>query len=467
MSTNTPNTPELSDKEKAHRQRQVRYLPSNVVLEEATTMPLVLWTIAVVCGIVFLLVIWATFTKVKETAITFGEVVPSGQVQIIQHLEGGIIDKVLIQDGASVKKGQVLVSLAPAQAYAELQQNRSRELSLLLNVARLRAFINNQTPDIQKWKQVIMKSKYFNGNNQPEIDSMLAEQQQHLELQRKALSDQRSVLTSQLNQRQQELAKIMQQKNEAETQLQLLNKEKKMYDDLGKNSPISQKDYLAILREINQTQGALNQIPDQVKQAEAAMAETQNRLNQASSDMNEAASKELSGVQTELAQVQHAVEKLEDRVTRLNVLAPVDGTIQGLTLKPGTVIQPGGKLMEIVPSDEKLVVKTRISTRDIGYVKIGDTVSVRVVTYDYSRYGAIDGKLKSISPTTFMDEKTNQPYYEGVVEISKNYVGQDPTQRRLLPGMTVQANITTGEKSVMSYFLKPIKTTFSSSFKER
>ncbi len=455
-----------SDVEKKKIHRQLRYLPSNIVLEEISAVPLVISTIAVISGIVILLIIWAALTNVKETAITFGEIIPSGEVQVIQHLEGGIIEKVLIDDGATVKKGQLLVQLSSAQAYADLQQLRSRELALLLDAARLKAFINDQTPDVDEWKQVILQSKYFNGTNQADIDSLLADEKQQLALQAKSMANQRDILSEQLKQKQDELTKIQKQQDEATTQLSLLNKEKKMYDDLGKDSPISQRDYLSILREINTTEGTLNQIPAQLQQANAAISETQNRLNEVGSGLKESASKDLGDVQSQLDQVRHAVEKDEDRVARLNVTAPVDGTVQGMTLKPGTVIQPGGKLMEVVPSGDTLEAKTRISTRDVGYVKVGDPVSIRVMTYDYSRYGAIPGTVKSVSPTTFLDEK-NQPYYEGIITLSKNYAGKDPTQHQLMSGMTVQANIVTGEKSVLSYLLKPIKTTASSSFKER
>src|SRR3990167_6824838 len=103
---NDTNPPDANEQHQAQRQRQVRYLPSNVVLEESSTLPLVLWTIAVVSGIVLLLVVWAALTTVKETAVTFGEVIPTGQVHVIQHLEGGIIDKVLVKDGDDVKTGQ-------------------------------------------------------------------------------------------------------------------------------------------------------------------------------------------------------------------------------------------------------------------------------------------------------------------------------------------------------------------------
>lgn len=446
--------------------RQKRYLPGNLLLEETSSMPLVLWSIGVISTIIILLVIWASIAQVKETAVTFGEIVPSGQVQMIQHLEGGIVEKILVQDGQMVKKGQVLIELSATQAYADLQQTRSHELALLLDIARLQAFINHQTPDLGKWKAVIMQSKYYNGDNQKEIDQLLQEEEQHLSLQQATLVDQTRILQDQLSQKKNEVGKIEQQKQQATTQLELLNKEKKMYDDLGKDMPISQRDYLAILRQINETQGALNQIPDLLQQAQSAAAETQNRLNELTSNANQAAAKELSDVQSELSQVKHATERAEDRVNRLEVTAHVDGIIQGLDLKPGSVIQPGGKIMELVPTGDNLVVKTRISTRDIGYIKIGDKVSVRVNTYDYSRYGDIDGLVKTVSPTTFLDEN-KQPYYEGIVSLSKNYVGNDPNKYKLQPGMTVQANIVTGEKSVMSYLLKPIKTTLSSSFKER
>jgi membrane fusion protein, adhesin transport system len=132
----------------------------------------------------------------------------------------------------------------------------------------------------------------------------------------------------------------------------------------------------------------------------------------------------------------------------------------------GGVIPPGAIITEIVPLDKELVVEAKIQPRDVGHVRIGQPVTVKVTTYDFSRYGGITGELKDVSASTFLDEQ-GEPYYKGIVELDRNYVGKDPMHNRVMPGMTVQADIKTGKKTLFSYLLKPVYSSVSTAFRER
>ncbi len=446
--------------------KQLKYLSSASVLEETSNRTLVVWSIGIISAIILLLIVWATFSTVKETAVTYGQIVPQGEVQVIQHLEGGIVRKLHVRGGEHVKQGQILAQLDTTQALSELEQMQSREVTLVIDLQRLKDFINNEKPDLDKWSKAIIDSKYNNVKHTSQIKRLLEDQVDLLNLQLKSQKDQRSVLNSQLEQRQDEFKKLEKQQKVTSNHLALLTKEKAMFDSLGKHSPISQREYLEIQREINQAQGDLNNIFSQQDQAKESIVEIQNRLHQLSSDAKETASEELGEKSAELLQVRHAIQKLEDRSQRLEIRSPVKGIVHDIEVSSGSVIQPGGLIMNVVPLDKKLVVETKITTRDIGFVKIGDPVKVKVITFDYARYGAIEGKLINISASTLLDEK-EQPYYEGIVELDKEYVGENPDKNKLIPGMTVQADITTGEKSIISYILKPIQSTVGSSFSER
>jgi HlyD family type I secretion membrane fusion protein len=177
---------------------------------------------------------------------------------------------------------------------------------------------------------------------------------------------------------------------------------------------------------------------------------------------------ELGTVTAELAQVNEALARATDQVTRLEVTAPVSGFIQNLQVRnPGTVIPAGGVLMEVVPVDDELMVEARISTRDVGHVAPGQPVTVKVSSFDFVRYGAVDGVLQTISATTYIDEQTGQPYYKGMVSLAQPHLGEDPDANRILPGMTVQADIVTGEKTLLEYILKPIYVSLAHAFRER
>jgi HlyD family secretion protein/adhesin transport system membrane fusion protein len=122
--------------------------------------------------------------------------------------------------------------------------------------------------------------------------------------------------------------------------------------------------------------------------------------------------------------------------------------------------------MEIVPADDVLVVETKVTTSDIGHVSIGQQAEVKVNSYDPHRFGTVMGKVKKISASTFLDEQHN-PYFQATIALDKSYIGSSTSKYKIIPGMTVQADIKTGEKSVLDYLLKPIYRGFQNAFQER
>ena len=172
-------------------------------------------------------------------------------------------------------------------------------------------------------------------------------------------------------------------------------------------------------------------------------------------------------VTNELAQVNSLLDKLYDRVRRLKILSPIDGVIKGLKVHTaGGVISAGAIILEIMPLNEELLVETRITTRDVGHVEIGQPANIKVTAYDYARYGSISGELKMISTSTFLD-KQGDLYYKGVISMDRDYVGNDPQVNKVFPGMTVQADIKTGRKTLLEYLLKPIVSSIGNGFRER
>jgi HlyD family type I secretion membrane fusion protein len=168
----------------------------------------------------------------------------------------------------------------------------------------------------------------------------------------------------------------------------------------------------------------------------------------------------------ELAQVAESLARAVDRANRLTIDSPVRGIVQNLQIRTiGGVIPAGGALMDIVPVDDELLVEARVSTRDRGHVHEGQQASVKITTYDFVRYGAVHGIVTSISPTTFVDEKDGQPYYKAMVALDHPWVGS--SDNGLLPGMTVQADVITGEKTLLQYLLKPIFVSLAHAFHER
>ncbi len=173
-------------------------------------------------------------------------------------------------------------------------------------------------------------------------------------------------------------------------------------------------------------------------------------------------------VTAETSQVQELIHQLEDRFNRLQIVSPVRGYVKDIKIKSkGGIVPAGGIVMEVVPIDDELRVETRISTKDVGHVNLGQPVTVKVASFDFARYGSVSGVLDNISATTYIDETNGAPYYKGIVKLDTPYVGEDPEQNKIVSGMTVQADIMTGEKTLSQYLLKPIYVSLQQSFRER
>jgi len=176
---------------------------------------------------------------------------------------------------------------------------------------------------------------------------------------------------------------------------------------------------------------------------------------------------QLGQLQNDLAENKELIHKITQQINRLELRSPAHGIVKGLQIHTiGGIIPPGQPLMEIVPLDKELIAEVKVSPNDIGHIKTGDHVTVKVTTFDFSRYGSIDGTVSVLSATTFTSPQ-GAPFYKGLIKLDKHYVGNNPEMNKVLPGMIVNADIITGEKSLLAYMLKPIHRSLNSAFIER
>lgn len=434
--------------------RQVRHLAHFAIVEEAGMSAVSRLTVIIISAVVVGFVVWASVMKMDEVASTFGSVVPARSVQVVQHLEGGIVREILVEDRAMVQAGQPLLRLDPIQATAELEQAESRRVGLMLKAERLRAFVDGRTPD---FGQVAPK---FQGLATDQIDILRADTDRWL--------SQGNVLMEQLHQKREEIAAAAAQERSVREQLSLVAEEAQMRETLYKAGHTSKVDYFAVLRQKAAIESEISRLQGQQRTAGKAVEELERRLNDLDNNQRQDALKDMGTVTAELSQVEESVARLKDRVDRLEVVAPVRGYVQNLKAKTvGAVVPAGGMVMEIVPTDDDLLVETKINTRDVGHLVAGQKVIIKVASYDFVRYGSVEGTLKSVSATTYLDEKDNTPYYKGWVQMAHPWVGDQAAGNAILPGMTVQADIVTGEKTLLQYLLKPIHASVAQAFHER
>jgi len=434
---------------------QLRYLSQSALIEETTAPYMVRTTLFMISVIIITLIVWAGFTNVEEVAITQGEVIPSKHIQSIQHLEGGIISEIKVVEGELVDAGQTIIVLDGTAVKQDVSALKARKLSLDYQALRLRSFINNTTPD-------------FNEIEDDNADTALIQEQiQSFESMIEARNHEKDVITEQITQKESALSALMDKQVTLKNSMQLVKEEMELKRQLNKKGHLSRFKFLQIQKQFNEIRGEFQENEFEVMQAQNAIAEFKNRLESLEANFIDEAYKELNVVDGNIAQIEENIEKLEEQVKRLEITSPSYGYVKVLNVKTiGGVIESGQVLAEIVPLEGNLILEVQIQPKDIGYMKVGQPVNVKISSYDFSRYGTIDGILEYISATTFTDDDDTR-YYTGRVSIAQNYVGSDPKKNLILPGMTVQADIVTGNKSILAYLLKPIHTSVTTAFTER
>ena len=396
---------------------------------------------------------WAAFTPLTEVARSAGQVLPSGAVRVVQHLEGGILTELDVREGDSVQQGQVLARLAGTGALSELDQLKARDAGLALKIERLKAFAENREPDFASWKDGYA--------------ALVKDQHSVFRLASEAREAQRQVLLMTVQERQSELKVLQNQRTGLERQRALANETADLRQGLVEKGLGSRLAYLDIKREVARIDGEIATNHASAQRARDQINTATQRLSELDSKLANEALAEMGAAANDLAQVQEQIKKQVDRVDRLAVVAPIGGVVKSIKQKSvGGVIAPGATFIEIVPQNEEQVVETRIQPRDIGNLQPGQPAHVRVSAFDSTRFGGIDGELTQIPASTF-DEGDGKPYFKAVIRLSQGYVGPDPMRNLVTPGMTVQADIRTGTRTVLEYLAKPVRNALSVAMTER
>lgn len=436
------------------QERQLRHLTQSERLEEAEDPLLVKLTVGAISVCIIGFVAWASITNVNEVARAPGEIAPQGFQQTVQHLEGGIVKQILVQEGQSVEQGQLLMVMDGNGALEDMNRARSHQVALDLQRERLRAFIDNRQPNFSAFTKLA-------------DPKTIRDQQGIYEAMVQARDKERSIIRDQIDQKRQTLKGLQSRQNTVARNIAVT---KDMYDrrkSLQEGGYVSQINFLEAEKEMNQANGEGVELSARANEAKGALAEYSRRLESLDADAKDQAYRQLESVENESALNTDLLRKAQDRVARLEVRSPVRGLVKGLTVNTiGAVVQPGQVLMDIIPLDKPLVAEVRIPPRHIGHVHPGQPVQLKVSAYDFSRYGALPGTLESISPSTF-EGGPGERFYKGRVILSQNFVGHAQGHNPLMPGMTVMADVVTGDKTVMDYLLKPIMLNMKTAFTER
>ncbi len=413
-----------------------------LAVQENTLPRLVKFSIIALSIATVMFLIWSAITPLKELARTEGQVMPVGYNRLVQHLEGGLVHAIDVHEGDFVEKDQLLVVLDGAGAQEDLKEQQAIVLSLGLQAERLHAMLEGRTPN-------------FNGLGAS--SDQVAEQNTMQDASIASRQHDQGVLREQIARKSSDIARIKAELNTARSSLTIATEAHGMYKNLMDRGLAVRTVYLSRLQDMTNRQGDVAALGQQLSAANKELSEYQERLAALTAQQRDNSFDELHKVETQLAQAKQELKKREDRVGRLEVRAPIAGYVKGIKLNTiGAVVPAGATLMELVPVDDHLFVEVRILPQQIGRVAVGQDVQTKVHSYDYVRFGTIPGKLEFISAMTFTDESRHEDYYKGRVRLERNYAGQKPGHYPVIPGMTVDADIVTGEKTVLGYLLRPI-----------
>ena len=400
------------------------------------------------------IIIWASFAQIDEITRGNGKVIPFGQNKVIQNLEGGIVEAILVQEGQIVKKGQVILKINNAKSVSTSQTNKIKFHELEASRLRLEAEAYNRgfqipdTNDTNLLKQVSLSKKLYHSD--------LAEY--HAKV---------GAIEKQIQQRKQELREATAKIKSLNKSLEFVTEEISMTAPMVKEGVKSKVDFLKLKREANGIQNDIEAAKFSLPRLQYAIEEYKDKKTEAKQTFINDAKKELNKVVAEISTLKTQQIEFNDQVDRTMVKSPVTGIVQKLYVNTvGGVIKPGADLVEIVPTTDKLYLEIKIKPKDIAFIHPGAVAKVKISAYDYSIHGGLTGHVINISPDTITDKK-DKTFYTIKVRTEKNYLGTQEHPLNIIPGMTVSVDIVTGKKTIMQYILKPILKSKQYVFSER
>ena len=422
----------------------------DLLLHEQTPMrakKLLYWIALVLVA----LIIWASFAKVDEVTRGEGRVIPSRQLQVIQSLDGGIVSGILVKEGDTVIAGTPLVRIDVTRAESSLRENQSQYLSLLAKQSRLEALATgsafNPPPEVKKNDPDLYNQEYaLYQSSKEELSSMV------------------SISRDQMEQREKELVEVQFKKDLAEKTYESSAKELAANKPLLASGAVSEIDILKLEREANKARGEIDQARAQISRIQASISEARRKITEVDQTFTSKVRTELADTSAKVSALTESSVGLSDRVKQATLKSPVNGKVNRIFFNTvGGVIQAGKEVMEIVPTDDALVIETKIEIRDIAFLRPQQPAVIKLTAYDYTIYGTLDGVLESISADSTVNDKGNA-YYLVRVRTLKSSLGKGLP---IIPGMVAQVDILTGKKTILSYLLKPVLKAKATAFTER
>jgi adhesin transport system membrane fusion protein len=425
-------------------------------LESYRTMPRPRMLVLLIVLVTLALCVWAFFAPIDMVVRgESGRIVSSEHNQIIQHLEGGIVAAISTREGASVKRSQVLITIADVRANADLGEGRVKILGLRARVARLRAESEGAAslqlpPDMPGTEPAVVS----------EVASFNARQSR--------LNQEAAVLRQQAEQRRGELGEVLSRQKSLASEFELAQKQYQLVHNMFLRSAASQIEDLNAQAKVQDVTSRLAAANAMAPRLNAAIGEANAKIGESTSRFRSDARSDLTTAETDLAQQSEEIKSRSDRVSRSEVRAPMDGVVNRIFINTiGGVVKPGDAILEMTPTTDEVVIETRVRPTDRAELVIGQPTRVKVSAYDSGVYGSMRGIVTEISADTVPDEKGERfdRNYRVKIEVKPD-AREGLTGLPLLPGMTATADIVVGRRTVWQYLLSPLRRFSQSALRE-
>lgn len=416
-----------------------------------TAANILLWAIG---AFVVIFVLWAAFTEIDRTVRGMGKIIPSSQLQVVSNLEGGIVEEILVRTGELVRQGAPLVRLDQTQTGAEFGSNSAQFDALRMRIARLEGELSGRAPVFPvnnpgAAEQAAIERGLY-ASRMADLNSLLAAAGSRVTQAERSVAEAQAALAARRS-----------AQTAAETELNLIR-------------PLVQRGIeprLSLIQAENAAAVAASEsaaAAAAVTRAQSSVAEARSTLAQQRQDWRSKAAQELATAQAEMVALRRTLPALSARVDRTVVRSPLAGRVNRvLVTTVGGTIPPGGPLVEIVPSEENLLVEVQVRPEDIAWVRTDQDAKINVTAYDQAIYGSLDGKVVSISPDATVNERTGESFY--TVRVATNDKLRDRTGRVLEigPGMVADVSLLGDKRSVLDYILSPITRLSETALREQ
>lgn len=448
----------MSDTAEATKEEVVEEKPYGAAHLEAlvTAHPLPTWRLV---AWPFMLLIalglaWTFFAELEEVTVAEGVVAPQGDLKVIQHLEGGVIQSIFVREGSRVTVDQPLVQLDLRASSVNPEELQIRQDGQLVLKARFEAEAAGKEPifptDVRR--------------RQPQL---VATQRRSYDARRRELRSTINVLDNQVRQKELEVRELVAKRQSNQRNLRLAKERLKDSAELLAKKLVPRNEHLKLEAEVEDLESEIKTLGTAIPRTQSTVTEAKERRSETVDRFRREAQEQLGAVEEAIAQINEELQRASEKGARLEIKSPINGIVKNMRYNTiGGVVKAGEAIMEIVPTGDRLIIDAKLNPVDRGFVVEGQAARVKISTYDFVRYGALEGKVSLVAPDATEDDDDG-PYFQVLVETDKTYLGEQEGQLPITPGMQATVDIKTGTKTVIDFLIKPVLKMKSEAFRER